>query len=153
MDILEINMYLSYKMLCCWVLGRVLVSTSFTFTSGCCSSENYDTIGYGHNWDSLIILHELRAWDPTRSGCREKSIHLRHIYLICQNVCTQKAYCKTFKHQNVQELPHTCINKEESGEVWDQNSIQGGWKWSKVEGATPTSLWVLERPLTLIFKI
>lgn len=56
--------------------------------------ENYDTIDYGHNWDSLIILHELCVLYPTRIGSREKNIHLRHIYLICKMCAFKKLIAK-----------------------------------------------------------
>ena len=44
------------------------------------NSENYEANGYGHDLDSRIIFHELHVSYPTRSGCREKSIHLRRVY-------------------------------------------------------------------------
>ena len=75
-------------------------------------------------------------------------IYLRHISLICKIYVFEKLIAK---HSSTKMLrsSHTHVSTRESGEVWDQNSVQGGWKWSKVEGATPTSLRVLERPLTL----
>ena len=34
-----------------------------------------------HDLDLLIILHMLRVLCPTRSGCREKSIQIAHVYI------------------------------------------------------------------------
>ena len=45
------------------------------------SSKNYDAEGYGHNLDLLLTLHELRVSHWKRSGCREKSIRITHVYL------------------------------------------------------------------------
>ena len=46
------------------------------------SSKNYEADGYMHGLDLLIILHQLHASCPTKSGCLDKSIHLRHIFLM-----------------------------------------------------------------------
>jgi hypothetical protein len=48
------------------------------------SYKNYEANGYGCNLDLLIILHSLRVSYTSRSGCREKSIQITHVYLICQ---------------------------------------------------------------------
>ena len=45
------------------------------------SSENYQENGYGHDMGLLIILRSLRVSYFTRSGCREKSIQITHVYL------------------------------------------------------------------------
>lgn len=47
------------------------------------TSENSEANRDGHNLDLLIISHWFRVSHPTRSGCREKSIHLRPTYLTC----------------------------------------------------------------------
>ena len=44
------------------------------------SSKSYEAIVYGKNLDLLIISHYLRVSRLTRSGCREKSIWIRHVY-------------------------------------------------------------------------
>ena len=50
------------------------------------SSENYEANGYGHNVD---LSHTNRVIPcPTRSGCVEKSYHLRHVYLTLPLFCT-----------------------------------------------------------------
>jgi hypothetical protein len=45
------------------------------------SSENYEANIYRKDLELLINLNWLRVTYPTRCGCREKSIHLRHVYL------------------------------------------------------------------------
>ena len=48
------------------------------------SYKKYEANGYGCNLDLLIILHSVLVSYPSRSGCREKSIQITHVYLICQ---------------------------------------------------------------------
>ena len=48
------------------------------------SYKNSEANGYGHDSDLLIILHSLHVSYPSRSGCREKSFKITHVYLICQ---------------------------------------------------------------------
>ena len=46
------------------------------------SSKIYEESGYGHDLDLLIILNSLWCVSyPTRSGCRQRSVHLRPTYL------------------------------------------------------------------------
>ena len=46
------------------------------------SSENYEANVFGHDLDLLITLHCSHVSHLTRSGCREKSIRIRHVCLI-----------------------------------------------------------------------
>ena len=46
------------------------------------NSKIHETNGYNHDLDLLIILHQWRVSNPMRSGCREKSIHLKATYTL-----------------------------------------------------------------------
>ena len=41
--------------------------------------KKYEESGYGHNLNLLIISHQLRVSDSTRSGCREKYMFKNHL--------------------------------------------------------------------------
>ena len=43
-------------------------------------------MGYGHDLDLLITLHQLCVSFPTRSRCREKHIRLKAILNYCEEV-------------------------------------------------------------------
>jgi hypothetical protein len=43
-------------------------------------------MGYGHNLNLLITLHQLCVSFPTRSGCREKHIRLKASLDYCEEV-------------------------------------------------------------------
>ena len=45
------------------------------------SFDSYEANGYMHDFDLLIISHKLRVSNPTRSGCKEESIQIAHVYL------------------------------------------------------------------------
>ena len=54
--------------------------------------QNYEVNNYGHNLDSLIILHQSHISYPMTSGCREKSITHVYLYILCLAVCLRPTY-------------------------------------------------------------
>ena len=92
------------------------------------SSKNYETNGYRHDMDLLVISHLMHVSYSMRSGCREKSIWITHdVYLTA----------------NFRVPIFTCSRLE----------IVPGWEWHFVFLCLPkfTSHWLWEGKAMIFF--